>query len=191
MSMKEAFDIYFEKMKKSCLEKYGGNPNKPIIRKFQDVGFYDLETMEKHKMAGNKGYADWKPILQNMPVSFKPIESKLGITLHPQIKSFLSTYWFLALRGSLNGADIGIDAITPDIDFLQYIGYRFNNEDFNYLENNDFIMIGSSVQIGPIDSYLLEVNNNTGEVFAIEVMDKKSVKLADSIEELLINMEGY
>lgn len=57
--------------------------------------------------------------------------------------------------------------------------------------NNDFIMIGSSVQIGPIDSYLLEVNNNTGEVFAIEVMDKRSVKLVDSIEELLVNMEGY
>lgn len=77
------------------------------------------------------------------------------------------------------------------IDFLQYIGYRFNNEDFSYLGNNDFIMIGSSVQIGPIDSYLLEVNNNTGEVFAIEVMDKRSVKLVDSIEELLVNMEGY
>ena len=40
------------------------------------------------------------------------------------------------------------------------------------------------------DSYLVQVNNDTGEVTAVDVMEKISVKLADSIEELLINMKG-
>ena len=44
--------------------------------------------------------------------------------------------------------------------------------------------------IDSVDSYLVQVNNDTGEVTAVEVMDKKSIKLADSIEDLLYNMKG-
>lgn len=40
------------------------------------------------------------------------------------------------------------------------------------------------------DSYLVQVNNDTGEVTAVDVKDKISIKLADSIEELLKNMKG-
>lgn len=163
-------------MERNCLEKYGAPPHKPVIDKFRDSGFYVLDTIEKHTKVGNKGYADWKPMLQSTPVDFDTIEMEIGVSLHPQIKSFLSTYWFLALRGDINGADIGIDAITPDIDFFQYIRYRFNNNDFHYINDLNYIMIGSA-EIGFVDSYLLEVNNDTGEVFAVEVMEKNPLNL--------------
>lgn len=44
--------------------------------------------------------------------------------------------------------------------------------------------------IDGVDSYLVQVNNETGEVTAVEVMDKRSIHLANSIEELLCNMKG-
>ena len=37
------------------------------------------------------------------------------------------------------------------------------------------------------DSFVLEVNNDNGEVLAVEYMDKKHIKFADSLYDLFMN----
>ena len=60
----------------------------------------------------------------------------------------------------------------------------------DYLKDHKYFLIGSYCRVGGIDSYLVHVNNDTSEVTAVHAGDKKSIKLADSIEELLLNMKG-
>ena len=60
----------------------------------------------------------------------------------------------------------------------------------HYIRNKVFFLIGTYCNIDGIDSYLVHVNNETCEVTAVEVGDRHSVKLADSIEDLLMNMKG-
>jgi hypothetical protein len=51
-------------------------------------------------------------------------------------------------------------------------------------------MIASYCCINGNDSYLVQVNNRTGEITAVEVQDEISVKIADNIIDLLTNLKG-
>ncbi|MBP1566917.1 MAG: SecY-interacting protein Syd [Oscillospiraceae bacterium] len=51
-------------------------------------------------------------------------------------------------------------------------------------------MIGTYCKVDEVDSYLVHANNETGEVTAVHVSNRCSIKLADSIEELLMTMKG-
>lgn len=188
MSMKEAFDTFFEEMTQNYLNEWGVLPQAPCNEKSRPTGLFLLETLN------DKGYAQWKPRLQEKPISFDAVEKELGFSIHPQIKAFLSIYWFLALDGiiqtSRGEAELRLNGLTPYSDLEERIISDFDNEETHYLHNHKYFLIGTFCSIGGNDSYLVQVNNDTGEVTAVEVMDKRSVHIADSIEELLCNMKG-
>ena len=56
--------------------------------------------------------------------------------------------------------------------------------------HGNYFLIGSFCCIERDDSYLVHVDNDTGEVFAVQNFDKVSIKIADSIENLLKEMRG-
>ena len=66
----------------------------------------------------------------------------------------------------------------------------FNHCGAHYLKDHKYFLIGTFCNVCGIDDYLVHVNNDTCEVNAVHVGDKKSIKLADSIEELLLKMKG-
>ncbi|MDE6087669.1 MAG: SecY-interacting protein Syd, partial [Oscillospiraceae bacterium] len=142
----------------------------------------------------DEGYAQWKPQLQDKIVSFDNIEKELGFHIHTQIKEFLSTYWFLSLDGMVQSSrgkvNLRLNGITPYVVLDTLIRNNFDDEETHFLHDHKYFLIGTYCMIGCNDSYLVQVNNDTGEVTAVDVMEKISVKLADSIEELLINMKG-
>lgn len=188
MSMKEAFETFFEEMTQNYLKERGIPPQAPCNEERHPTGLFLLETLN------DKGYAQWKPKLQEKSVSFDAVEKELGFSIHPQIKAFLSTYWFLALDGiiqtSRGEAELRLNGLTPCSNLEERIISDFDNEETHYLHDHKFFLIGTFCSIGGNDSYLVQVNNDTGEVTAVEVMDRRSVHLADSIEELLCNMKG-
>ena len=188
MSMKEAFDIFFEEMTQNNIKKKGIPPTAPCNEKKFPTGLFLLETLDEN------GYAQWKPKLQEESVSFDTIENEIGFTIHPQIKAFLSTYWFLALNARLQISNesvvLKLNPLTPYTNLTEYIKSGFDNEETHYLFDSKYFLLGSYCMIDGVDSYLIQVNNETSEVIAVEVMDKRSVHLADSIEELLCNMKG-
>lgn len=188
MSMKEAFDIFFEEMTQNNIKKKGVPPTAPCNEEKFPTGLFLLETLDEN------GYAQWKPKLQEKPVSFDAIENEIGFTIHPQIKAFLSTYWFLALNARFQTPNesvvLKLNPLTPYTNLTEYIKSGFDNEETHYLSDSKYFLLGSYCMIDGIDSYLIQVNNETSEVTAVEVMDKRSIHLANSIEELLCNMKG-
>ena len=172
MSMKEAFETFFEEMTQNNIKKKGVPP----------------------KALDDEGYAQWKPRLQEKPVSFDTVEKELGFSIHPQIKDFLSTYWFLALDGRIQTSSekviLRLNGLTPYSDIDERIISGFDNEQTHYLSDHKYFLIGTYCVINGNDSYLVQVNNDTCEVTAVDVMDRRSVKLADSIEDMLMNMKG-
>lgn len=188
MNMKKAFEKFFEEMTQNYMNEWGVPPRAPYTEEKNPTGLFLPGTLD------NKGYAQWKPKLQEKSVSFDAVEKELGFSIHSQIKDFLSTYWFLALDGiiqtSRGEAELRLNGLTPHSNLEERIISDFNNEETHYLHNHKYFLIGTFCSIGGNDSYLVQVNNDTGEVTAVDVMDKKSVKLADSIEDLLMNMKG-
>ena len=188
MSMKEAFDTIFEEMTQNNIKKKGVPPKAPCNEEKYPTGLFLLETLDE------EGYAQWKPKLQEKPVSFDAVEKELGFSIHPQIKDFLSTYWFLALDGRIQTSSekviLRLNGLMPYNNLQERIISDFDSEETHYLTDHKYFLIGTFCSIGGNDSYLVQVNNDTCEVTAVDVMDRRSVKLADSIEDLLMNMKG-
>ena len=189
MSMKEAFETFFEEMTQNYLKKKGVPPKAPCNEEKYPTGLFLMDTLD------DNGYAQWKPKLQENAVSFENIEKELGFTIHPQIKNYLSTYWFLALDARFQTSDnekviLRLNGLTPYSNLEERIISDFNNDETHYLHDHKYFLVGTFCSIGGNDSYLVQVNNDSGEVTAVDVMDKRSVHLADSIEELLLNMKG-
>lgn len=188
MSMKEAFDTFFEEMTQNYIKERGVPPKAPCDESFRPTGLFLLDTLD------NKGYAQWKPRLQDKIFSFDNVEKELGFSIHTQIKEFLSTYYFLSLDGKIQSSrgkvTLRLNGITPYTVLDRLIIYNFDSEETHFMHDCKYFLIGTYCMIGGNDSYLVQVNNDTGEVTAVDVMDRISVKLADSIEELLFNMKG-
>ena len=188
MSMKEAFDIFFEEMTNNYIRERGKPPYAYCDEVNRPTGLFLMETLNE------SGYAQWKPQLQEQPVSFDNIERTLGFSIHPQIKAYFSTYWFLPLEAKyyIDQKEIifNIVGINPYSALDTILKDNFNFEGTHYLFDHNYFLLGSYCNVDGNDSYLVEVNNETGEVTAVDVLDKKSLKLADSIEELFYNMKG-
>lgn len=188
MSMKEAFEAFFEEMTQNYINEWGVPPQAPCNEKRRPTGLFLLETKN------SEGYAQWKPKLQEKTTSFDAIEKELGFTIHPQIKEYFSTYWFLGLEAKIikdnEKISFTLSGVTQYTSLEDVFRNNFNCEGTHYLSDHNYFMLGTYCKIDGVDSYLVQVNNETGEVTAVEVMDKRSVHLADSIEELLCNMKG-
>ncbi len=183
MSMKEAFDIYFEKVGNAAvfLRK------KPFNEKLRHTGLFLTDTLD------SEGYAEWKPVLQDRPADFAKAESRLGFKISEQIKEYVSTYWFLYLDGHFvtetGIISLSLNMITQDTDIAELLSVYFNYEDTNCLSEHNLLLIGGFCCIEGDDGYLVMADNETGEVTAVQPVDKKAVHLSGSIEELLKKME--
>jgi len=179
MSMKETFDTFFEKLDKSSLKALGKHPSVPYLEGLL------LDTLDKN------GYVVWKPELQKEKISFDHVEKKLGFSIHQQIKEYCNTYWFRDLGANIMTPEgkvkFSLDQILPSFDLEKIMYDGFMHCGAHYLKDHKYFLIGSYCRVEGIDSYLVHANNDTSEATAVHVGDKKSIKLADSIEELLLN----
>ena len=188
MSMKEAFETFFAEMDRNSLKRTGKLPRIPYSSKYSSKELLLLDTLD------NNGYAVWRPRLQDEPVNFEKIESEIGFSIHPQIKEYLTTYWFRKLEGRIKRSEgdviFKLDGIIPGTLFDELIRCRFNSEETHYLKDHKYFLIGTYCAINGVDAFLVQVNNDTCEVTAVDMGSHSSVKLADSIEDLLMNMKG-
>lgn len=188
MGMKEAFETFFEEMDRDSLATFGKLPRIPYIENYVSKELLLLDTLDED------GYAVWRPQLQEKKFSFESVEEEVGFKIHPQIKEFFNTYYFRKLEARIM-SDEGdvvflLDQILPGMDLAECLKGSVSDSETHYIRNKVFFLIGSYGKIHGIDSYLIHVNNETCEVTAVEVGDRHSVKLADSIEDFLMNMRG-
>lgn len=182
--MKAAFDIFFIKMNESWKREWNTYPRITFSEKKEKCGLFISDMDEE-------GYAEWQPKLQTEKVDFDKIEETLGFEIHNDIKKYLSTYWFFPLDSACEGVEqLQLREILPNCDMKKEILDRFKKERFHYKEEGEYFLIGDFCCIEGDDSYSLQVNNTTGEVMAVQALDEEEIKIANSIEDLLLNMKG-
>ena len=178
MSMKEAFDTFFEEMDRNSMKALGTLPTIPCRK-----GPLILpETCDKY------GYSVWRPQIQTETVSFDDIEKELGFKVHSQLKEYLTTYWFRTLfsRMEIDGHLIfpTLDGILPGTDINEWLRCMKSDRQTHYLKDHVYFLLGTYCAVDQFDNYLVEFNNDTGEVTAVGVSDRVSIRLAGSIEDL-------
>lgn len=182
-SIKDAMEYFFVKNTIGSLKKWRSYPKCPVRKDIVNCGLIISEP-------DRDGYYQWKPVEQTTPVDFTDIESKLGFSLHPDIKDFVASYYYFRLDADIEGANIDIHPLLPITPTEKIVIDRFEKEsyagDYEFILNGQFYQLGSACIDGD-DSFILEVNNETGEVLAVEYMDKSYVKIADSLYDLFMN----
>ena len=98
MSMREAFDIFFENNNKSWRRTWGTLPRVPRCDKYRQSSLIVAENDKFDEL-------EWLPKLQEKRIDFNSLEEDLEFRIHPQIKDFLSTYWFMPLEGKTDKID--------------------------------------------------------------------------------------
>lgn len=181
--VKEAMAYFLARNTIGYLYKWRSFPKCPVRKDMVDCGLIISEP-------DREGYYQWKPLEQTTPVDFASIESKLGFGLHKNIKEFISSYFYFMLDADIEGGGINIYPFLPTTNVERYVLDRFEKE--SYAGDYDFILNGHFYQLGGAcidgdDSFILEVDNETGEVLAVEYMDKKHIKIADSLYDLFMN----
>lgn len=180
--VKEALEYFFARNNIAYLKKFRSFPICPFNDNMDSQMIISEPDMD--------GYCQWQPVLQNKTVDFESIENELGFKLHNDIKNLVSSYWYFSLEGRIKRIKFHIYAVTPDMDMKEVIIERFCKEDYSggykFVEKEKFFLMGSCCINGD-DSFLIEVNNATGEVYAVQYMDRKNVKIAKSVYDLLMN----
>ena len=174
------------------LQKWGQKGSR--IRKVPQIAIYRTFELLLLDTLDEEWYAVWRPKLQEKKLSFESVEEELGFRIHPQIKQFFNTYYFRTLDGKIMSDEgkvsFSLNNILPSMDLANILKHSVSDSETHYIRNKVFFLIGSYAKINGNDSYLIHVNNETCEVTAVEVGERHSVKLADSIEDLLMNMKG-
>lgn len=181
--VREAMEYFLVRNNIGYLYKWQTFPTCPLRKELADCGLVISEP-------DRDGYYQWKPIKQTNPVDFAGIESGLGFPLHRDLKELVSGYFYFMLEGQKDGKTFHINGLLPMVNIEGYVIRGFEKE--NYAGNYDFITSGHFFLLGGAcidgdDSFALELNNDNGEILAVEYMDQKHVKFADSLYDLFMN----
>ncbi|MBQ2803887.1 MAG: SecY-interacting protein Syd [Lachnospiraceae bacterium] len=181
--VKEAMDYFLTKHNIGYLYKWRTFPKCPIRKDIVDCGLVISEP-------DRDGYYQWKPQKQTAPVDFADIEARLGFSLHKDIKALVSSHFYFALGGDMDEKNFDIPPLLPITNIEKYVMDRFEKEsyagDYDFILKGHFFHLGGAC-IGGDDAFVLEVNNETGEVLAVEYMDKRHEKFANSLYDLFMN----
>ncbi len=179
----EAMEYFMIKNTIGYLKQRRCFPHCPVRKDMVDCGLL-ISAPDR------EGYYQWKPKKQTNPVDFAGIEAKLGFILHKDIRELVSSWFYFMLEGDLGNINFHIHPLLPTTDIENYVIGRFDKED--YVGNYSFITGGHFFHLGGAcidgdDAFVLEVNNENGEVLAVEYMDKKHIKIADSLRDLFMD----
>ena len=90
-SVKDAMEYFFAKNTIGALKKWRSYPKCPIRKDIVNCGLVISEP-------DRDGYYQWQPVEHINPVDFASIESKLGFSLHQDLKTFVSSYYYFMLE---------------------------------------------------------------------------------------------
>lgn len=193
MNLKDAFEVYFKKLALSNKAATGYMPKVAYVKQCDLNGIYIKESLDEY------GYAEWQPVLQEESHDFKKIETELGFSINPDLKSFFSTYWFMQIYGSYNGYNLFIDKIPPNCNIERFIFASYNHGNHDYMKPGEFFCIGD-VDGESSEDCGLYIENGTGFVYGVdwnEASDSEYSKpfhecsflIANSIIDLISKME--
>lgn len=180
MNIKQAFELYFEKLNEYYKETFGTAPS---------VTF--TEALNKNMLVSKPdedGEVEWQPLLCVHTQNWDAVEAALGFAVCDELKNYYSTYYFLSLSGKLNGNHLNFYLIDGAKDTEAVIMQHYNDAQTIFPGAQCFL-IGHAV-VNDDDSYFIYYDNRTGEVFCFESDTNQRVMLSHSLAEIISSMEA-
>lgn len=177
--IKMAISSYYEKLADLWNQRRNSQPTVPYNDKMPKEMYIGSEN--------ENGYISWKLMENNKEVDFDRIQKEIGFVLHPDVKEYFTSYFFMKMVGSIGDIIISMTPITPLVDIEHFILKR--NQIANEVRrDNKLIEIGLA-EIDGADGLLLCIDNNTGKVTWLDVEKGESGEISTSIYELISTME--
>ena len=187
MSVKAALERFFDEMTQDYIRKNGCPPKALCSEERKLTGLFLLDTLD------DAGFAQWAPKPQHQKHGFDQVEQELGFQIHKQIRAYLSEYWFLPLDGKLLISDsivfLRLIGVTKNTDLHALVMSGFQRKGTHDLPEHHDFLLGTYCVVDGDDGFTVQVDNETGEVRAVDPVEHRSVHLADSIEDLLLNLK--
>ncbi len=173
--LKNVMNSYFNKLTNVWIEQRNIEPQVPFNPQMPNI----IYNGEKDSF----GYITWKPVLQDKIYNFSDIEKNLNIKLHPLIKSYLNSYYFMELSGEYQNLYLNFIPITPitKIDF-------FIKNHISEIKNNIYLEIGYLQDSGNDEINIL-INNHNGAVYSYDIDNSSLVLLNNNLEDLISKIE--
>ncbi|WP_145045851.1 SecY-interacting protein Syd [Paenibacillus xylanexedens] len=172
MKVTQAMENYFNKLLFFWEDQFSSFPKisfEEDIESWMYVGVPDEEES-----------VQWRPRLKTTKEDFTLIERELGMKLHPSIKEYFDSFWFLNLQGFYGSNRITLEEVIPNKDILAFFTNQMNFE-VSAERKFDYILIG---YISPDDQGLL-LDNRTGEIVREDYETNELLRVASSLSELI------
>ncbi|MED3809006.1 SecY-interacting protein Syd [Priestia megaterium] len=110
--------------------------------------------------------------------NFEDVEKELNVQLHPDIKAYFNSYWFLELAGTYNGYDLVLNSVVPGIELQD-----FKQETKLYKAAHHQLV---NIPIGiESNGLLLVVDNESGEVKLEDYERKSFERISENLSGLI------
>ena len=179
MGMKNAFEIYFKKQRDYWQAKYSSFPQMPYNKAINGRMIIPNTIKE--------GYVQWQPVLQDRSVDFFLLEKELNLFIHPHIKEYFTSYWFLSLVGLFGNNKLRFTIIPCGIDILELAEESIKWGMKNFPEKKNQFELGFATVDGD-DSFLIYVDNKTTYVNLVQLEDGIEISLG-VLEKVISEME--
>ena len=181
----EAFEYFLARHVVAYLNYEGEYPAAVIGKGNQD------QEMIISADQDSPGWYHWKPKKITMKIDFDAVESKLGFKVHKDIKDFISTYYYYMIDGFGKGFSFTTHGLTPFHNIEDCLISSFDKGyggSYKKFVDGQYFQLGSG-NVGGDDSYIFEVDNITGEVYAVEYGDRTCIKAAPSLKSFFLNLK--
>ena len=175
MTTKEAFEIYFKKQRDFWQSNYGIFPRIP----------YNKAINESLLIPGSlrNGYVQWQPLQQETKVDLSDLEQRLNLSIHPQIKQYFTSYWFLSLIGDIGNITLEFCSVPYGMDILKLVEECYVTGVKNFPTGNIYFEFGYA-SVDNDDSYLIYIDNEEAGVKCIQIEDNIKIELG-SLEYII------
>lgn len=180
MTIKEAMAAYFGRFPK-------------------DTPFFktcDTDDVDPRLFSGEPdedGYVRWVPAAKVDPTDLSELERRAGSVIHPSIKDYFNTFWFMAMGGRFADARVTLDPVVPGRD-LADLEQRLFGADYGpykvsgYLATHGGVLRHIPIGLHHPDDLLLVVDNATGEVLVEDHERGTFTPLAPGLAELIAGL---
>lgn len=179
MSIKNALEIYFNNQREYWQAKYQTFPQMPYNKAI------DERMIVKDSL--KDGYIQWQPILQDKTVDFSDLERELNFSIHPHIKEYFTSFWFLSMVGTLNGNTLRFTTIPYGVNIIDLVKESCKWGSINFSDDKNQFELGFA-KIGNDDSYLLYVDNDTASIRCIQLEENIELHLGD-LDKVISKLE--
>jgi len=180
MNIRSAFEIYFRKQQDFWLLNYKIPPRVP----------YNKAINERMIIPGSlsNGYVQWQPLQQEAKVDLSDLEQRLKLLIHPQIKQYFTSYWFLSLIGDIGNATLDFRSIPYGIDIIKIIEECYKTG-VNYSKSGNIYFEFGYASVDNDDSFLIYVDNKSAGVRCVQLEDNIVIELG-SLEYVISEMDA-